>query len=77
VSPEKLENAHSCLTFLKAIGKTRVIRSEEELLSYELILEGVRLELATNLQNAGVIIRSGIQVSEILFFTTKAKEHYL
>jgi len=88
VSPEKTEATESLLNILeRSIDKIQVIvgdlvdnrkqqhkyQSEEELLSFEHILEDVRLTLAGNLHNSGVTIKSEIHVSEILFSRRKLR----
>jgi len=48
-------------------------KAEEELLNFENILEDIRLTLAVNIKESGAIIKSDINVSEILYSRRKLR----
>ena len=48
-------------------------KAEEELLSFENILEDIRLTLAPNIKDSGAVIKSEINVSEMLFSRRKLR----
>jgi two-component system phosphate regulon sensor histidine kinase PhoR len=87
-SPEKPDIAKSLFNILESsIGKMQNVisdlvdarkqehkyKTEEELLSFEHILEDVRLTIAGNLIESGAVIKSEINVSQILYSRRKLR----
>ncbi|MGZ3750631.1 MAG: sensor histidine kinase [Mucilaginibacter sp.] len=64
----------SIINELTDIGKQKQkYKAEEELLNFENILEDVRLTLSGNIKDSGAVIKSEINVSEILYSRRKLR----